>query len=1193
LFLKSIDIQGFKSFPDKIHVTFDRGITAIVGPNGSGKSNISDAIRWVMGEQSTKTLRGSKMEDVIFAGTAKRQAVGYAEVSLTIDNSDLALKTDYTEVTVTRRYYRSGESEFYINKKSVRLKDIHELFMDTGLGRDGYSMIGQGKIDEILSVKSDERREVFDEAAGITKYRYRKEEAERKLQSSEENLIRINDIISELESQLEPMRVQAEKERKFIELNSELKILEVNLWLRLLKSVEESMTEAKKNLAICECDLNAAQAELAEVYAKSDGFIEAQADIEHRLENEKAKQAEVKAAITRIETEITLKRSFIERNLRDNNRLKQETESYTQRIDEINGLIAERKAVISQSAEKSQSISEELAKQRSARSELNYSIRLLDKSVEEERINDLTLRAKLSEVSIKISSAAASEREIAERMAELEAMKGEREERSKQLLERIADMEHQVKEAEEAIASAGNICTGYKMRYENKRRSYDSAAESFSRKTIEIADISNRLKLLTELEKEYEGFGRAVKLIMRASEKDELQGINGPVSSLIRVPDDYVVAAETALGAATQNIVTEDEQCAKRAIELLKRRDGGRATFLPITSMRPMRLNEQGLEDQIGFVGILSELLSCDQKYLDVCRNLLGRTVVIDNMDNAIRVAKKYGHRFRIVTLDGQMINAGGSMTGGSRSPSAGILTRKNELSRLEARKVKLDNELDEAKNSIENLKREVEEARYGMESAQDELRERETQYTKAFAVLAQQKNQYDEYISAANDPQSQKNVLESRLGELKNIVNISEAEKSEYEAKLSELNDKVKAIELEKQQLSDRAALLDEKIGTLTQDEAKIKLEAETARASMQELEIRIKSVQEDIAVRNHQYEENIELNITAEAEAADMDGHKSDYESKLRIIDESINAISGEKTKLEQERTGVDKLLSEKNNRIINLEREKVRLESVAKSTEQEEESLCAKLWDNYEFTPSTAAEFAEQTSNAEKPADEDIRKRIDELKRKIRSLGTIYPGAAEEYDRISGRYEFMTTQRSDIEEAKASLVSVITELTTQMRDQFKEKFEEINKLFTETFTEIFGGGTARIELTDPTDVLTSGIEIKVSPPGKSLKIISLLSGGEKAFVAIALYFAIMKVRPAPFCVLDEIEAALDDVNVVRYAKYLRKLCDSTQYIVITHRRGTMEEADVLYGVAMPTQGVSKLLALNINDAVRELGL
>ncbi len=1193
MFLKSIDIQGFKSFPDKIHVTFDRGITAIVGPNGSGKSNISDAIRWVMGEQSTKTLRGNKMEDVIFAGSTKRQPVGYAEVSLTIDNSDHALKTDYSEVTVTRRFYRSGESEFYINKKSVRLKDIHELFMDTGLGRDGYSMIGQGKIDEILSVKSDERREVFDEAAGITKYRYRKEEAEKKLASSEENLVRINDIIAELESQLEPMRVQAEKERTFIEFSGELKTLEVDLWLRLLKSVEESMAEAKKNLAICEGDLNAAQAELAEVYARSDGFIETQADIERRLEAEKVKQAELKDIISRIETEIMLKKSFIDRNLRDNERLDSEIRTYNSRIEEIAVQIAERKDTVRVCNEKSLQLSSLLEGSRKERNELSEKLRSCDEKLDTERANDLSLRARLSDISIRINSAMTSENEISERMSELEAMSDEREERSRLLLERIKDTEQQVVNTAEEISSAKNVCNGYKLRYDNKRSLYDRAADSFNKITIEIADISNRIKLLSELEKEYEGFGRAVKMIMRAGEHDELRGINGPISSLISVPDDYVVAAETALGASMQNIVTEDEQCAKRAIELLKRRDGGRATFLPITSIRPMRLNEQGLEDQIGFVGILSELLSCDKKYLDICRNLLGRTVVIDNMDNAIRVTKKYSNRFRIVTLDGQMINAGGSMTGGSRSPSAGILTRKNELKRLELRKTKLDSELEAVKNNLGTLKREVEETRYSMESAQNELHEHETQYTKVSAMLAQQKSLYSEYMSEQNDPQSQKKALEDRLNELRALRAEKESEKAENEAQLSELSVKMKGIEAEKQLLNTQTALLDSKIDASNQDLTKVRLEAETARASMLELEIRVGSLKDDILSRDKQRSDNVGLNESAETEIKELNDRKSENAVELQKISDRLDLIIDEKSKLEQDRVGVDKLLSEKNNRIINLEREKVRLESVAKSTEQEEESLCAKLWDNYELTPSTAAEFASQTDDTGRSADEDIRKRIDELKKKIRALGTIYPGASEEYERLSGRYEFMSSQRSDIESAKISLQNVIVELTTQMRTQFSEKFNEINKAFAETFTEIFGGGTARIELSDPTDVLTSGIEIKVSPPGKSLKVISLLSGGEKAFVAIALYFAIMKVRPAPFCVLDEIEAALDDVNVVRYAKYLRKLCDSTQYIVITHRRGTMEEADVLYGVAMPTQGVSRLLALNINDAVRELGL
>ncbi|NLD87030.1 MAG: chromosome segregation protein SMC [Clostridiales bacterium] len=1189
MFLKSIDIQGFKSFPDKIHITFGRGITAIVGPNGSGKSNISDAIRWVMGEQSTKTLRGSRMEDIIFSGTAKRTPVGYAEVSLTIDNSDYALTVDYSEVTVTRRFYRSGESEFYINRKPVRLKDIHELLMDTGLGRDGYSMIGQGKIDEILSVRSEERREIFEEAAGITKYRYRKEEAEKRLASSEENLIRINDIMAELEERLEPMKKEAEKEREFLDLRDELKCHEISMWLRRIDALREEFKKTRGILSICEEDLNTAQMALDEIHSKTDGFEEKQADIERRLEDSRTQQERLRTEINRCEAQVRLNRSSLERNESDNRRIEEEIRLFYKRIEEIDEQISEKRTAITLASDRILTIESDLKRCDEQKLENANVLDALDEKSHGIRQQERDNLETVSDLQARISGTDASISEINERMAELETESSERKSRIVKLRERIEETEKELKNAQESVKSARNIHNGYFIRYENRRKSYDAIGEEFNRQTIELADISNRIKLLTELENEYEGFGKAVKVVMRSAARDELTGIEGPVSALIIVPEEYIVAAETALGSSMQSIITADEQAAKRAIEMLKRRDGGRATFLPITSIRPYELKERGLETKTGFIGILSELISCDNKYIDIYRNLLGRTVVIDNMDNAISVAREYSYRFRIVTLDGQLIHSGGSMTGGSLNPSAGILSRKNELKKLAARREKLEDILESTTLKLESVKREAEEARYSMETALDELRELERGESELSATLSLHRDTLHEYEDTENDPAGRRKQLEDRRNELEETKKAKEEELSKRNEKLAMLLEEGKKIEAEIKSLEDKLAALDEQSGEFIKQRETARVESESARASSLELEIRIGSIREDISDRERRYTENKLSSRELEQQIDDLESQKRESEEALGDIEKKTGTILNQKEELSKERAGIDKLLGEYNNAILSLEREKVRLESSVSSLEQEEESISSKLWDSYELTPTSARE----SMIIEDTPEEELKKLIDELKRRIRALGTIYPGAAEEYEKLVSRYEFMLSQREDIEDAKISLRNIIDELTQMMKTVFKEKFEEINQMFGETFAEIFGGGKACVELTDPDDVLTSGIEIKVSPPGKSLRVISLLSGGEKAFVAIALYFAIMKVRPAPFCVLDEIEAALDDVNVVRYAKYLRKLCDTTQFIVITHRRGTMEEADVLYGVAMPTQGISKLLTLNINEAVKELGL
>ena len=999
IYLKALEIQGFKSFADKTRLTFEKDITAIVGPNGSGKSNISDAILWVMGEQRTKALRGNKMEDVIFGGTEVRSPMGFAQVSLILDNSNHVFEAEGSELMLTRRYYRSGESEYYINKEPVRLKDINGLLMDTGLGRDGYSIIGQGKIADIISTKSTDRREVFEEAAGISRFRYRKEEAERKLEKTEENLLRINDKIEELEMQVGPLKEQSEKAKKYLVLRDDLRIKEISVWLTTLDKLRtqaESIHQEYEQLA---GELAQKKAELDSVYVSGDSLT----DRMHRkdIESEEARErlSAEEARLSTCEAEAAVLNANIESSIANVRRIEEDLEQQRSRVEEIRAEIQKGKD------------------------------RLI--GIEQEK------------------------QALAGRMQEAE-----------------------------------NVLRGCQMKLDSRESMLNQQTEAFNAVTVELNSAEARIRILSDMQRDYEGYSKAVRTVMREANRGTIRSIHGPVSGLIRADGEVALAIETALGSAGQNIVVGTQNDARLAIEMLQRQDAGRATFLPLDTIRGSRLQEVPERDP-GFVGLASELVDYDEKYEQIILNLLGRTVVAERLSDAIRMSKNSGNRLRIVTLDGQMIHTGGSMTGGSSIRSSGILSRASELEQLKQEQQRLVGKQKNAQELLDNTRRAAEKLQYERSMAQEDQ-------------------------------------------------------------------------------------------GTLRQEEAALDAERRSVEASTQQFTILLTAIDGDSDARRS----------TIEAAERQTESFRERLHEKLEqkkhILEdvnrekETIRRISDEKLELEGKRTKTDKLAQQLNADINDLERRVSRAEQKKVTADLEEKQIIDKLWDSYELSHTAAQTLRQPVENLQKANRE-----ITDLRRQMNALGTPNLGAIEEYERVNTRYVFLTEQRDDVEKAKGELTGVIRDITQSMESIFREQFTQIDQRFRETFQDLFGGGKAALVLEDENDVLNCGIDIRVQPPGKAVSTISLLSGGEKAFVAIALYFAILKVRPTPFCVMDEIEAALDEENVSRYAQYMRQFAKKTQFLIITHRRGTMEEADMLYGVTMQEKGVSVVLSLDLEAA------
>ena len=1189
MYLKALEIQGFKSFPDKTVLNFGEDITAIVGPNGSGKSNVSDAIRWVMGEQSSKSLRGAKMEDVIFGGTEKRSQMGFAQVTLVLDNTEhIFPRMEESEVAVTRRYYRSGESEYYINKQSVRLRDVNELFMDTGMGREGYSIVGQGKIDEILSVKSADRREIFEEAAGISKFRHRKEETERKLERTEENLVRINDKIAELELQVGPLRSQAEKAKKYLILRDELRTLEISVWLENLDKIKTDSIKLNTDYALAQQELERANAALDELYAASEQFAEKAHANDMEQERLRTECAELDAKRNEEDAAVAVLRTGIEHNRASIERVENDLRDQSGRAESLTAQIAAKHARIEELAAQTAELEEELRAFLAQAEELARTAGEAGSEVEALRAKEALAASDAADCRADVSAINAGLAELTERRAALEA---ESESVDGQLTEKrraASASRRALEEAQEEADAVRNIISGHTLKMEGRIKREETARQKSIDLTMEKNNLDSRIHLLSEMEKEYEGFNKAVRLIMQAAEKNALRGVHGPVANLMTTDKRYAVAIEIALGAGMQNVVVDREEDAKSAINFLKQRDGGRATFLPLTAIRGDVLREAGVEREYGYVGVASQLVQFDKRYAEIFNNLLGRTVVVEDMDCGIAIARKYSNRFRIVTLDGQVLNRGGSMTGGSVSRSAGILSRANELKELTARREALTEKLDAALREADEAKRDLNAAQYELDVAREQQRGAED----AVLRLTGEKKQYDMLLESLrareSDIAAELESITARTEELKKAAAAREEEIKKHEAEAARCRAESEEKLAGQNELQRDSAHLGDEIAARKSTLAGFTAERETTERALGDLETLAQQMRGDEDGRRALIEDYRAKIKAAEEEIAQHDAVTASLRADAEKRRAELAELAEAKLTLEGERSANDRRYRECNELLSQTQAAAGRLEQKRVTAAMEEKQILDKLWESYELSHSAAQEQRIELESVPKAS-----RRINELKREINGLGNVNVGAIEEFDRVNTRYTYLTGQRDDVEKAKEELLGVIENITSEMTVIFKEQFALIRESFQETFLELFGGGKATLELEDENAVLDCGIEIKVQPPGKALKTLSLLSGGEKAFVAIALYFAILKVHPTPFCVMDEIEAALDEPNVIRVAHYMRRICDKTQFIVITHRRGTMEAADVLYGVTMQERGVSKVLTINMNDMAKELNI
>ena len=1188
MLLKSLELHGFKTFPDRIKLSFDKGITSIVGPNGSGKSNISDAIRWVLGEQSAKTLRCSKMEDVVFNGTDKRKKTGYAEVTLSIDNKDRILPFDGDEVAVTRRYYRSGESEYMINKATVRLRDIHELFMDTGLGRDGYSMIGQGKIDSIVASKSEERREIFEEASGISRYRYRKTEAERKLKSTEENLVRLRDIVGELEDRVGPLKKQSEKAQKFLVLSEEKKGLEIALWLNTLDNSANIIKEQDDKIDIQRAQYENAEQELANISSETESIYLKNGEITSKIDTIRRNISQFESEVSNNNALISVANNDIEHNKETITRLETEIEQIDNSFTEIESQIKEKK----ENVEKLKLNIEEKQKEYNEVSE-NLNTISVDASRSGDEIQELN--SKLAELSQKSANAKvvlltsdSSINELNERIESLNSSLSEKESNLETTSKMLEDYKAQGKDSAEKVEMLSNSIKGLELKINNLKAKNENSKGEIDILTLDSNEKLRRANILEDLEKNLEGFAHSVKTVMNLSRHGKIGGIHGPVSRLIKVPTDYAVAIETALGGAMQNIVTGNEEDAKRAIRTLKENKGGRATFLPIATIKPRYLNENGIDSCFGFIGVASDLCDCKDEYKGILQNLLGKIVIAEDLNSAVSIAKKYSYRFKVVTLDGQVVNAGGSLTGGSLNKRTGLLSRASEIEKYRKEAKALADKANELKERYSNSQQEF--AKYeadilgtrgDLSTEQQELIRLRTEYKAC-------QNEYDSLVSSIDFTKNEIVECENKISNLQKDKETADKEFSAFEEEIaniekttSNLTGNRLALTEKREQLSEKLQNIRLEIVTFEKDKEALISEIRTSEYNSQHQTERKENLRNQIVSVNS----NIDI-INKKIES--YTNISNNYQDKIAEFNNAIEKLNGDKEKFEKKSVELRQKEKDLNSTREVSGRELARLEERKINLQKQYDDIIAKLWDEYELTKRQAEEISIEIENVS-----TARKRLNEIKSSIRGLGSVNVSAIEEYKEVSERYEFLGAQVSDVEKSKNEIERLINNLTKQMKDAFIENFHEINKHFGETFKELFGGGTASLELANPDDILNSGIDIIAHPPGKIVVHLEALSGGEKALVAIALYFSIMKVRPAPFCVMDEIEAALDDVNVDRFAQYMRRMTDRTQFIIITHRRGTMEESDVLYGVTMQDEGISKLLELRASEVAAKLGM
>ena len=1181
--LKELEIQGFKSFPDRTRLTIGAGITGVVGPNGSGKSNISDAIRWVLGETSSRQLRGSgKMEDVIFGGTQTRGAMGYASVALTIDNTDHGLDVDADEVTIGRRYYRSGESEYSINGQSVRLKDVYELLLNTGLGRDGYAIVSQGRITAIVGAKSSERREIFEEASGIAKYRYRKNEAERRLAAAEANLERLRDILGELERRVGPLKRDSEKAQQFLELSAVRKSLEVTLWVDAIRRANESLRDQQRKYEAAQADYDRLSRQLDDFDAQSAALRERaqamvlqveQANADIRALTEANAGSESEAAVLKNESEherfrIDEAHAELERAGQGRQSIEQESAAHRTAIEALRQNLAELDERLAALRASLQQLEEKAAASGQRRDAVDAAMA---------RLQDAATTAKVRAAAARTAAEAAETRRAE---AERQAQQAQQNAAAAEADQRAAA--DALQKAEDAVTRNENIKKGLTLKLESRRRLQEEAADALQKADRERSSTAQRIHILEDLERNLDGYQQSVKTVMRAAANRRLRGIIGPVAGILTVQKGYETAIETALGFALQNIVVEDQGCARAAIGFLKDERAGRATFLPLDTVQGSRFTGR----LTGTAEVAADLVQADARYQHIVDNLLGRIIVVEDLAEASAVAKALNYRNRIVTRDGQVVNAGGSFTGGSTARSAGVFSRKQELEELRQKLAKLasrheaaQKELDARKAEVDNLSAQLAGAEAeGMTAASERLRAG-MELDRLAAAAAQYAESVHTLAAEAEAQARARAAAEEEAAVAEAEAAAAEAERARCAAELAELGESAGSLSAEREAITNELAetqmqrLAGEKdIGL---HEAALQgLQSRTGETEARERELR--ATVEAARAR-------IEAN---EQKIAALERTRGENQQKIAAAEETIRTANAARLQAEADTA---KLAQE--NRALTGERERMsgemaRLAERRNALESELNDTNTKLWEEYQLTDSEARALCVPFDSLT-----ELRRQVAETRGKIRALGNVNVGAIDEYKEVKERYDFLKAQVTDVEKARAELTRMIAELCSEMEELFATSFKEINRHFGQIFRELFGGGHARLYLSDPENVLDSGIEIEVSPPGKVIKNLSALSGGEQSLVAISIYFAILNVNPAPFCILDEIEAALDDVNVNRYAQYLHRMTANTQFIVITHRRGTMEAADVLYGVTMQEDGVSKILRLDLDSVTADL--
>ena len=1181
MYLKRLEMQGFKSFADKTVLEFMPGITSVIGPNGSGKSNISDAIRWVLGEQSMKSLRGSKSEDIIFAGTQNRKSLGFAEASLVFDNTDGKLPVEYTEVTVTRKIYRSGESGYYINKTPCRLKDVLELFMDTGIGKDGYSIIGQGKIDEILSNKSEDRRHIFEEAAGIVKYRVRKVESEKKLEHTKLNLLRINDILSEIESNIEPLRIQSEKARKFLDLREELKSIEVGLFVYNIESYKEKLQKVIEDNEILKSQNEEASNKMQEISDLKEKLKQEIDDITNKIENMQNLGFESEKEKERLNSEINISKERITNNKENDNRYNAEIEEIKLRIkdleeekkaklDKKNNLFTNKEKFQKELEEKEKELEEANKKLSSKELEIEEKKKIVSDNTDakyEKQVNISTIEANLENIEKRKKQIAT---EIDFNISELDSTRLKKEE--------IAKVFYKIEDKKNKATKSLNEISSKSEETERKIKEYDDTINKLS---SEYRIKESRLKFLKETEREKEGYIRSVKNLLLDCEKDNSlrKGLHGVLASILKTPKEYETAIEMTLGAALQNVVTETEQDAKKLVEHLRKNNLGRASFLPISTVKGKKLEKYNSKNINGIQGIASDLVEYNKKYEQIVLSFLGRTVIVDDMDTAIALAKQNNYSFRIVTLKGDLINPSGAITGGSvAQKTVNILGRAREIEDLEK-------ELKKINSKIEKIQQEKEEYLNDSESVLEEINSLEKSLQEIDIVYASDKQKLisvEENISRIEKRLEKLKEEQKELEEQKE-ENLNNKEQEELDIKkLSDENIELNTVIEQFANLNkDNQAYID----NLNMDVTNLKISVSSFDESESSIDEMVERINLDIENNNSSIESKLKQKENIKLDNETLENNIKELLEKINEIDEKVNNSGNQVNELKAQRIEKNNNLSkaEKDYEsqfevIEGLKEQIVKIDVKKSKLEQDIEDVVNKLWEEYELTPNNVGEY-------QKPENvQSTTKQVNKLRSQIKELGSINVDSIEEYNTTKQRYDFMCEQRLDLEDGIAKLKKVIQDMTSTMKTQFATQFEIINKNFGEVFKELFGGGKAELILTDPENILECGIDIHVQPPGKKLQNMTLLSGGEKAFTAIALLFAILKINPSPFCVLDEIEAALDDVNVFRYAYYLKKFTDNTQFLVITHRKGTMEAADTVYGITMEENGISKLLSMKL---------